>query len=51
MYLAPAVIVHDAIIAYSKAKDIEKLYDHYQEAFYDYLNDNYNFQFPLSRAA
>lgn len=51
MYLAPAVIVHDAIVAYSKAKDIEELYDHYQASFYDYLDTNYGFRFPLIRAA
>jgi hypothetical protein len=47
MYLAPAVIVHDAIVAYSKAKDIEELYDHYQKSFYDYLDENYGFRFPF----
>lgn len=47
MYLAPAVIVHDAIVAYSKAKDIEKLYDHYQENFYEFLDENYGFRFPF----
>jgi hypothetical protein len=47
MYLAPAVIVHDAIVAYAMAKDIEKLYDHYQEAFYDFLDKNYGFRFPF----
>jgi hypothetical protein len=47
MYLAPAVIVHDAIVAYSMAKDLEVLYDHYQKNFYDYLDENYGFRFPF----
>lgn len=45
--LAPAVIVHDALIAYAKAWDVELLYDHYQENFYKYLDDNYQFRFPF----
>lgn len=47
MVLTPAVIVHDALIAYAKAKDIELLYDHYQESFYKYLDVNYGFRFPF----
>ena len=47
MVLTPAVIVHDALIAYAKAKDIEFLYDHYQDAFYKYLDTNYGFRFPF----
>lgn len=47
MYLAPAIIVHDAIIAYSKAKDIEALYDHYQESFYEFLDKRYGFRLPF----
>lgn len=45
--LVPAIAVHDAIIAYSKVKDIEILYDHYQESFYNYLDSNYGFRFPF----
>jgi hypothetical protein len=37
----------DALIAYAKACDIELLYDHYQENFYHYLDDNYQFRFPF----
>lgn len=47
MYLAPAIIVHDAIIAYSKAKDIELIYNHYTENFLNYLGNNYGFWFPF----
>jgi len=45
--LTPAVIVHDAVVAYAKAKDLEKLYDHYQESFYEFLDMNYKFRFPF----
>lgn len=45
--LTPAVIVHDAVVAYAKAKDLEQLYDHYQESFYDFLDENYKFRFPF----
>lgn len=47
MRILPAIIVHDAIIAYAMAKDIELLYDHYQDSFYQYLSDNYGFKFPF----
>jgi DNA polymerase I-like protein with 3'-5' exonuclease and polymerase domains len=47
MYLAPAVIVHDAIIAYAKAYDIEKIYDHYTENFLKFAGNNYGFWFPF----
>lgn len=47
MYLTPAISVHDAIIAYAKAKDIELLYDHYQEHFYNFLAKNYRMKLPF----
>lgn len=47
MFLNPAVLVHDALVAYAQAQDIELLYEHYQENFYRYLDEKYQFRFPF----
>jgi len=47
MLLTPAISVHDAIISYSNACDIELLYDHYQEHFYEFLAKNYHMKLPF----
>lgn len=37
----------DAIISYANAKDIELMYDHYQEHFYEFLAKNYRMKLPF----
>lgn len=37
----------DALIAYAKAKDIEKLYDHYHKHFLEFLEERTGFYLPF----
>lgn len=45
--LDPAAMIHDAVVAYTYADNIELLYDHYHEHFLEFVEEKTTFYLPF----